>query len=170
VNCSAIPEAPFEAELFGYRKGAFTGAVSDKLGLFEAAHCSTLRARETRSLSKGLYSLGSGGAKGKRRSGDRLQDCSPLRDLSLPIYKQLLTVANASRWHSRQRDMQHVSRQRQFVDWNAGPSCNCGWLKGLTRTISKVSASKVSGTALAGVRDRAARSRERCAPGRFACG
>jgi transcriptional regulator with PAS, ATPase and Fis domain len=42
VNCGAIPETLFEAELFGFRRGAFTGASSDKLGLFEAAHCSTL--------------------------------------------------------------------------------------------------------------------------------
>jgi len=42
VNCGAIPEALFEAELFGYRRGAFTGARSDKPGLLEVAHCGTL--------------------------------------------------------------------------------------------------------------------------------
>ena len=42
INCSAIPENLLESELFGYAKGAFTGAVGSKIGLFEEANKGTL--------------------------------------------------------------------------------------------------------------------------------
>jgi DNA-binding NtrC family response regulator len=42
INCAAIPENLLETELFGYEKGAFTGAVARKLGKFEVAHRGTL--------------------------------------------------------------------------------------------------------------------------------
>ena len=42
VNCGAIPETLMESEFFGYRKGAFTGAVSDRDGFFQAANSGTL--------------------------------------------------------------------------------------------------------------------------------
>ena len=38
INCGGIPETLIESELFGYRKGAFTGAATDKEGLFGVAH------------------------------------------------------------------------------------------------------------------------------------
>lgn len=42
VNCGAIPESLMESEFFGHKKGSFTGAVTDKQGLFQAAHKGTL--------------------------------------------------------------------------------------------------------------------------------
>ena len=42
VNCGAIPEHLMESEFFGYKKGSFTGATQDKIGLFQAAHGGTL--------------------------------------------------------------------------------------------------------------------------------
>ena len=42
INCGAIPEPLLESELFGYKRGAFTGAVADKVGRFEAADGGTI--------------------------------------------------------------------------------------------------------------------------------
>ena len=42
INCSAIPEGLFESELFGHIKGAFTGAIANKEGIFESAHGGTI--------------------------------------------------------------------------------------------------------------------------------
>ncbi|MCU6432365.1 sigma-54 dependent transcriptional regulator [Undibacterium sp. Jales W-56] len=50
VNCGAIPEALMEAEFFGYRKGAFTGANDDRDGFFQAASGGTLMLDEVADL------------------------------------------------------------------------------------------------------------------------
>jgi two-component system response regulator PilR (NtrC family) len=50
VNCGAIPEALMEAEFFGYRKGAFTGAVDERDGFFQAASGGTLMLDEVADL------------------------------------------------------------------------------------------------------------------------
>jgi DNA-binding NtrC family response regulator len=54
INCSAIPESLLESELFGYRKGAFTGAASDKRGLITMADQGTLFLDEIGDMPLGL--------------------------------------------------------------------------------------------------------------------
>ena len=54
INCAAIPETLLESELFGYEKGAFTGAAQRKLGKFEVAHRGTLFLDEIDDLPPGL--------------------------------------------------------------------------------------------------------------------
>jgi two-component system, NtrC family, response regulator PilR len=54
VNCGAIPDELLESELFGHVKGAFTGASTDKLGLFQEAHGGTLFLDEIGELSLSL--------------------------------------------------------------------------------------------------------------------
>jgi DNA-binding NtrC family response regulator len=56
LNCSAIPESLIESELFGYEKGAFTGADAAKPGLIEAAQGGTLFLDEITTLDQGLQS------------------------------------------------------------------------------------------------------------------
>ena len=54
VNCASIPESLLESELFGYEKGAFTGAVKSKPGMFELANNGTLLLDEVGELPKSL--------------------------------------------------------------------------------------------------------------------
>lgn len=54
INCAGIPETLIESELFGYKKGAFTGATTDKPGLFEAANGGTVFFDEIGELSPAI--------------------------------------------------------------------------------------------------------------------
>jgi DNA-binding NtrC family response regulator len=56
INCAALPENLIESELFGYERGAFTGALERKLGLFEVASRGTLFLDEIGELSLALQS------------------------------------------------------------------------------------------------------------------
>ncbi len=54
INCGAIPHELMESEFFGHKRGSFTGALSDKKGLFQAAHGGTLFLDEVADLPLGM--------------------------------------------------------------------------------------------------------------------
>jgi two-component system, response regulator FlrC len=77
VNCAAIPESLLESELFGHEKGAFTGAVTRRIGRFEEAHGATLLLDEVSEMhprlqAKLLRAI-------QEREIDRLGGTAPIR-------------------------------------------------------------------------------------------
>ncbi|HSA03528.1 MAG TPA: sigma-54 dependent transcriptional regulator, partial [Candidatus Paceibacterota bacterium] len=84
VNCSALPENLLESELFGHRKGAFTGAVSDKKGLFHEADGGTIFLDEIAAMPPLLQSrlLRVLQEKEVRRVGDNLPEHVDVRILA----------------------------------------------------------------------------------------
>lgn len=99
INCAAIPETLLESELFGYKKGAFTDARSDKKGLFFEANEGTLFLDEITEMPFTLQ------AKLLRVIEDR--EVRPLGDTaSYPIDVRIISTSN--------RDMESSIKQGQF--------------------------------------------------------
>ncbi len=93
INCSALPESLMESELFGHRRGAFTGAVTDRDGLFARAHGGTLFLDEIGELPLGLQPklLRALQERRIRRVGD---------DVEVPVDVRFVSASN--------RDLEHM--------------------------------------------------------------
>jgi DNA-binding NtrC family response regulator/CHASE2 domain-containing sensor protein len=101
VNITAIPEALFESELFGHKKGAFTGAIADRTGAFERANGGTIFLDEIGDLKPELQ------AKLLRvlqeRKVQRIGD-----DKSIEVDVRVIAATN--------RDLQQLIQSREFRD------------------------------------------------------
>ncbi|MEW6601669.1 MAG: sigma-54 dependent transcriptional regulator [Nitrospirota bacterium] len=99
VNCAAIPEGLLESELFGYMKGAFTGAASNKQGLFELANEGTLFLDEIGEMPMSLQ------AKLLRViEGDSFRRVGGLSDLNVDV--RIISATN--------KNLQELIEQKQF--------------------------------------------------------
>ena len=87
INCATLPESLIDAELFGYEKGAFTGAISMRRGVFEMAHGGTLFLDEIGELPSNLQAklLNVLEEKQVRRIGS---------EKSIPISVRIITATN----------------------------------------------------------------------------
>ncbi|MHB1605724.1 MAG: sigma-54-dependent transcriptional regulator [Leptospirales bacterium] len=101
VNCAAIPESLIESELFGYEKGAFTGAMAQKKGKFEIASGGTLFLDEI-----GDMSLPTQAKVLRVLQEKRLQRVGGNRDI--PIDVRVIAASN--------KDLQELIRKREFRD------------------------------------------------------
>ena len=54
INCGALPETLLESELFGHKAGSFTGAISDRIGIFEQAQGGTIFLDEIGDISSAM--------------------------------------------------------------------------------------------------------------------
>lgn len=101
INCAEIPETLLESELFGYEKGAFTGANKRKIGKFELANTGTIFLDEISEMSLGLQS--------KLLRVIENKTINRVGGLeTIPINVRILSATNRDLW-------QHVSKQ-QFRD------------------------------------------------------
>src|SRR5439155_730675 len=111
-NCGALPDTLLETELFGHKRGAFSGAVNSRVGLFEAADGGTLFLDEIGEMSPAmqvrlLRVLDSGEV---RRVGEERAFNVDARIVAAPAQTPLVSLQEMER--------QYVERVLQSTAWN----------------------------------------------------